>query len=385
MSIYGLTGQDRMKLGGIVDGSILTAHTEGLLSDNSGVAQVTTLTVGTPANSVTYTIGFLHPSYPTRVDVSAETDGSATQAELVTAFRRAINEHAIVSGWCTAAESGADVVITFRQKNVAVTVSEVLDAGSDISLAATTAASAATAHDIGRYVKLTTARGSAPRGRRCALLTTLAGPVLTAVIGHGASGTYSQAYTLTPPPGAGQSYSVVVEWVAGADQTAADNNAEAAYTTKFPTGTVVTNAVAGTVVVTLPPGWLVSEAGLEAAATGGATLAVSIAAGSTLPGVALVYDPSDQQPTSATDVVATIRAGTAVPAIIRGEVSIGVLDPGASITAGGLVYIESLTGSTNGRCYTTPSATRFPHPTHRWVDGGFSDGYGTDLAAVRTS
>lgn len=384
MSIYGRTAQDRMKLGAIVAGSILTADTITCLPDNSGVAQVTTLSVLAPAFSVNYTIGFTHPSYPERVDITVATGGATTQAQFVALWTAAINEHPIVSGWFSAATSTFDSVWTARQKNVAITVTEILDAGSDMSLAATTAASAATAYDIARYVKLTTAT-TQPRNRRCALLTTLAGPVLTAVIGHGASGTYSQAYTLTPPPGAGQSYGVVVAWVAGADQTAADNNAEADYTAKFPTGTVVTNAVAGTVVVTLPPGWLVAEAGLETAATGGATLAVSIAAGSALPAVALVYDPSDQAPTSSAEVVATIRAGTAVPAIRGGALEVAVLDPSASITADGLVYIETLTGSTNGRCYTTPSATRFPHPTHRWVDGGFNDGYGVTLAVVRTA
>lgn len=117
-----------------------------------GVAQVVTLTVGTPANNTTYTVA-INKDGDRIGQVSYLSDADATAAEIQTGLINALNGNGLIYGGAIATASGGNVLITSRDRGTRGAI-EVVTSGGGTGFAAsvTTAAGNAVAIPFGRLV-----------------------------------------------------------------------------------------------------------------------------------------------------------------------------------------------------------------------------------------
>jgi len=69
---------------------------------------------------------------------------------------------------------------------------------------------------------------------------------------------------------------------------------------------------------------------------------------------------------------ATGYSGRQSVAVLNSGFKVGAEKPGESITAYGIVWVETATGANKGRPYASPAPSRFAHPTHQWLASGQS-------------
>jgi hypothetical protein len=333
---------------------------------SAGTAQVITIASGSPANSTAYKLRVVDTAGQLdRTITTAATDGSATADELEALIVTAWNTDFFCSGLGNAIVSGGDVVITMRNYRVDVTITEVDT--SVLTITETTAPSAASSVPWGRWVQLLAPSGGLGGERFQAISApTKAASALT--ITHSGGADYTLQIEASPLVPGLLPVSKLVSFSAGASAALTDDAAEAALAAAFPgTGFVVTNPSAGSVILTAPLGYSLASHSPTASA---GDLTVADTAAGALPPLGWVLDTEDVAPLGLGEDVTGEVGGQAITFVRSAPGAVfGVEAPGATPSFGGLVYVETAAGATNGRPYTVQSSTGSRLPiSSRWQD-----------------
>ena len=364
-------------IGVIFGGAIALAQVAGISPSSGATAQVLTLTVSAPTAGQVYS--YIVTPYGGAAQTISVTATSTTPADLIALFLAAHKANAYAYAAVSIATTSTTMVFTDRAPGANVTsIVESADPTNDLSFATTTAGAAAGTFTIGRYAPATFST-TTPGEISTAQPSALAGPVLTLTIVHDASGAYSADLVYTDPAGA--TSSVDLSFAQGGSAGGTDDAAEAELAAELgASGTLVTiaNPSTGVVTATFPVGYSVDFSNV--AATGGsAALTLSVAAGSARPALpALVLASGESSDTIGTARSAT-RAGSVPSGLIRGNgVRVTVEDPGAAVTVGAPVWIESSTGAPKAAA----APGRYMHPRDVWVIRNVSDPFGNTVAVV---
>jgi len=364
------------RIGSIIGGAIALAFARAVSPAAGATAQVKTVTVSAQTSGQVY--GHTITPYGGALQTISVTATDTTPATLIAQIVAAHKANAYANGAVAiATASSTTYTLTDRTPGAAVSTIAEVDADNKISIANTTAGADATSFTFGRYAPLSS---SATTGEHSvAQPSVLVGAVLTLTQTHDASGDYSLDIITSDPAGVTRSYPV--SWTHGANAAATDTAATTALTTAFGS-TLATAAVASTGVVTLtfPIGYTVTYADVTASG-GSAALSAAVTASATTPTPALILRDGE----ASTTTIATVRtasiAGTS-PLCLYGRpaapIQVTVEDPGAAVTAGTPVWIDSTTGSP--RAVAAPG--RYMHPTHVWVARNLTDLFGNTIAVV---
>lgn len=365
LSLPGSTSSKRGNLGAIVEGNLMSADVVGCRGSESYTAEVYTIAVAaSPSNATTYSATVSSARLSEDVVVSYTTDASATQAELVTGLKSALNQDARVGGLLKATESGTTITLTGRD-SATFTVVETADPDSKLTVANTVDAADFATYGIGRFVALTPSVATGVAGYTAAKPSAGTLPALGLTLTHAASQTYTIDLTYTDQDGKVQT--AVVEWASGAAAADTDNNAETALGNLGWTGITVTNPAEGSVILTGRIGESIAYE--NASATGAADLTAAVTAGDARSMLGMVLEPSGLEIDPTTGVAASyVRAGTSFDALRAGsKFRVAVEYPGSAPTVGAAVYVETAAGANNGRPYPASSATRELLPGASWA------------------
>lgn len=345
--------------------------------DSAGAtSQVDRINVTGATNSETYTIrvSSTTPGEAGRAyDVSAETDGSATQAELTTAIVAALRGDPRMSVLLASVEAGTNVVTVTWRSGKAGTVSFPDNPSTDLTLTSLSTAGQS-AYLFGRFAKVA---GVTSDGVQQTIepLSALAGPVVTIAVDTNDDGSDVTVNLLHAPAGEPmQQISITATAGASADLTTEAIRAAAAAALTG-SGAVVTGSAADDeVTIELPVG----DSAVVQSVTVEGTLAVSasVAAGDALPRMTYIRDggwtalaaPGAAAPTGPAPLtgVSTVDVGGAFQYVCE--------PPADSVTFGAGVYIETAAGANLGRPYAGPSPSRARLPGARWVSLSTADG-----------
>jgi hypothetical protein len=387
MSLSATIGRDGQALGARL-GSVFEVNESNKVvtigDASAAVQQISTVTVDTAQNSTVYNLTLRVPAMSLPVTVSYTSDGTATTTEIATNLTAAIVADSVTNGLVAATSSTNVITLTARRPNQVVTIASSAASSGDLTIATGTAAAAGGSYTFGRYINLSSYNATKARWSVSAA-TLPSAATLTLVATHDASATYV-AKPIFANAHTGATSSPNLTWAAGANATAmaalADTAIEAAIS-----GSSVATAVDGddvTIVVTLPWPQQFSAYSLDPAASGGGGSEALVHSASTSIGAAprsgIVMDYGVTPPPAFGTSATATQAGDDVSAFEAGGM-VWVTDPGATVTAGGAVYIETTAGATNGRAYTTSSTTRYIEPNAKWVRGGVYIADGT-LAAL---
>ena len=365
------------RAGTIHAGALALAQTVGLRPATGATAQVVTLTITSPSSGVNYAISVTPYGGSAQVITVAST--STTAADLVALFLAACKANAAISGACSLSSTSSTLVFTDRTPGTQVTTfAEVTDAGGDLAFSTTTAGADASTYTFSRVypTSVDTARGGE---RTVSQPSTLAGPVLTLTQTHDASGAYSLDVTATDPLGRVVTY--VLSWEKGANAAGTDDNAEAELLAEMGTLVAIANPSTGVVTATFPVGYRVGYA--DATATGGsAALVPSVTTGSATPSApALILRNDDPSETIATVRSAT-RSGSIPLGFLRGAgVQLVVDDPGAAVTEGDPVWVDSATGALKA----SAAPGYYMHPSLTWIARSLTNVWGDTVALVEAA
>lgn len=332
------------------------------------VANVWEVTCTAPTAANVYSIsGTLDSDTSITATVSFEA-ATTSAADLRDGLIAAWNANPITRGLglATAKGSGTVVVITAATPGVSgdIAVAEVADPTSDLSISEITSGAAAPTYQIGRFVaRSSVSLASQVQGETIAALTAAAGPVVTYSLTYGAASTYSSIVFAEDAAGQ-QVGGGDISWSGGADLPAALAAGVAALEAAFPDAVVA--ASSPDITVSFPVGYTVSLISSDVSGSGGAeAITGAVTPGSQSQFPLLVTDGQDQSPATTGGTVTTYSGDAAIPCARAGGVWV-VEDPGAAVTAGAPVYIETASGANLGRPYTTPTPTRQAHPFARW-------------------
>lgn len=335
-------------------------QTRAALRSSYGTAQVSRIAVTTATNPFTYVIrgrtpgnDWTYASFTT----SATTD-TALRNGLVAAW----NANAVLRGIALASNAGSGVAIDLTSPVADASGAFEVDvyANSNSALGApstVTAASDAAETPFGRYVELT-AKNS------IGLLSAVAGPTITYTLTWASSDTADATIVALDPFGVGHTFEIS-SVASGADLPAFLAAVNAALVTALDgTGATVTTD-SPDVVVAFPVGWSVLQSSSSATATSDMTNVV--AEGDAAPLVGLVYDDRSQSPATIGGTVTGYPANSTASVLVA-NARVAVDDPGETITYGAPVWIESAAGADLGLPFVDPSPSRFPHPSHVWIE-----------------
>lgn len=339
-------------------------ETAVVIPATSGTTRLLTSAVSTATTTSDYTIRGRMPGeeWVSVTFTTSSTSATALRDGLVAAW----NADPVLRGWALSAAASAGTAINWTgigENGGAFEVEIVANPGSALGTITVTTAGAANAETaFGTYVLLTSAvRTSNVRRFVSSSLSALAGDVVTFSATYSGSETFDWSINVDIP-GVGPTFysdsAVAVGANLAAMLAALVASLEAAL------GDVVTvDTSSPDVTVTFPIGYGVIT--VASSASGSAALTSVKADGDSVPNVALVYDDDTVAPTAIGSTVTGYPATTQAAVVLSGA-DVAVADPGDSPTLGGIVWIETAAGSTNGLPYGTATASRFPHPTHRW-------------------
>lgn len=365
------------RVGSLHLGAINLAQVSALRPSFADTAQVTTLTVSAPTSGQTYTFTVTPPKVAAQTVSAAAT--STTPADLIALFLATIRSNSYITGAFSVTSTSTTIVFTARTPGTAGdgVFTEVADPTNDLSFSESTDEADAGTATYGRYypVSRDTSRGGEAT---YAQPSTLAGPVLTLTQTHDASGAYSLDLTVSDPLGRVTSY--VLSWTQGGSAAATDDALEAELAAELgASGTLITiaNPSTGVVTATFPVGYRVGFA--DATATGGsAALVPTVTTGSAAPTPALILGDGEGSDTVGSVRTAS-RAGSNPVGLLRGNGTlVTVEDPGAAVTAGEPVWIDSTTGAPKA----SAAPGRYMHPCDVWVARNLSDLWGGTVALV---
>ena len=351
------------------------------------VAQVSTVTVDSAQNSTLYSLDILPPGYESPIVVSFTSDGTATTAEIAAGLGAAVDADAAASGWFDTGVVSNVLTLTGNAPGIAVSVTSSAASASDLTIATATAAASGGSHTFGRVVNLATFdAASGAWNVSAAAMPTRASLVLAAV--HDAGATYTITISVVNAYTGAAQFPNAISFAAGASATATAANAVTAFDAVFGAGATATS-VAGsdiTITVTIAAPNQIGQIVVPPAASGGGG-SEDFDLTSTAPlreairsGVVMDYDVTP--PASFGVSPTATQAGDAV-SVAEGGLSVFVADPGVSVTAGAAVYVETTAGATQGRVYTSSSATRYLLPGASWVQGGVTLSDGTSAAVIQ--
>jgi hypothetical protein len=353
-------------IGKIVNGNPMSRAVVGAVPSDEGLADVWTIAATSPDSSAAYSIR-VEAAGLEAFDLAFTTDGSATAGELEAGLAAAWNASPIASGLAVAV-AGSDLVITGRGKGAdfAFTVSIVLNPSSALAITHTQTAADATAIQLGRFVALSASNKYGPAAGYPSL-PSAGTAVLT--IGHAATTDYSVRFIYMTPTGS--AVLAAVTFSSGGSASATATAAAAAFNSTLSGVATAATSVAGsnvTLTLSFLPGFAATSwAGLDIVSGTGTLTAGAFTAPGLLAQLGVAIDPGDLSPESIGGSADALRAGSVISVLLAGSVqSVVVADPGASITLGARVYVET-SGSNVGRPYTTASATRVLHPSARWL------------------
>lgn len=352
---------------------------------SAAVQQVGTVTVSAAQNSTLYSLNVSVPAMSVPITVSYTSDGSATTTEIATGLTAALVANAVTNGLLTATSAADVITYTVKRPGQVLTLTSTAASAGDLTLAVGTAAASGGSSTFGRWVSLTSF--STTSGLWAASAPALPSKAtLTLVATYAASSTYVVSPILTDIH-TGATLAPNLTWAAGASAAAMATNADTAIEGTI-SGSSVATSVSGsdvTIVITLPWPYQFSGYEIVPAASGGSGSEALVQSASTAcgaaprGGVAMDYG-STPAPSYGVSATAT-AAGAAVPVFEVGGIVV-VEDPGATVTAGTAVYVETTSGATQRRFYTTSSATRFIAPRARWVQGNIPLADGTTGATI---
>lgn len=359
------------RIGSIIRGALALALIVGLAPTAGASAKVVTVTVSAQTSGAVY--GHTITPFNGAAQTISVTATNTTPATLIAQIIVAHNANAYAGGAVAiAAASSTTYTLTDRTPGANAFTYAEIDADNKLS-ASTSAGADATAFTFGRYAPTSV---DADGQRNVAQPSVLVGAVLTLTQTHDASGDYSLDIITSDPLGVTRSYPV--SWTHGANAAATDTAATTALTTAFGS-TLATAAVAstGVVTLTLPIGYVVTVA--DVTATGGsAALSAAVTASATAPYPALILRDGESSTTTVGAVRSASIAGTSPTCLMPapGPVLFTLEDPGAAVTAGTPIWIDSTTGSP--RAVAAPG--RYMHPTHAWVVRNTTDLFGNTVA-----
>lgn len=363
------------RVGSIVGGAIALAYAQAVRPAAGGVAQVKTITVSTPTAGSDYGYTLTPPGGSTQTITA--TAPSTTISALIALIVAAHKANAYANGAVSVSSTSTTIVLTERLPGATASTIAEVDPDAKLSIADTTAGADAGTFTFGRFAPISL--DSTTGEHTVAQPSVLAGPVLTLTQTHDASGNYALTVTVTPPSGAAQT--IPVSWAHGANAAATDTAAVTALNSALGS-TVQTAAVSSTGVVTStwPVGYTISYTGVTASG-GSAALSAAVTAGAATPLPGLILRTGESSTTAtATARTATI-AGTSPLCLYSRPASplqVTVEDPGAAVTAGNPVWIDSTTGAP--RASAAPG--RYMHPTLVWVVRNVTDLLGATVAVA---
>ena len=337
------------------------------LRSTVGTTRQITIDVGSCTSGVAYSIRGRRrgEEWVTASFTTAATTDTLFRNGLVAAW----NAQPVLAGLAEASNAGSGVKIQLDALTAGdagfFEVEIVANPASALSaLTVVVAGADAVETPFGRYVELGAIARSGNLDRtQYAHLSALAGPVLTFAATYAGSETGQWSAILQSPDGDVASYGdtgIATGGNLAAFLTAINASLTAAFSG---TGAVIATS-SPNVTVSLPIGWSVVT--LDASASGSADIVATNTDGSSVPASAIVYDDRGQAPTSIGGDVTGYAAGKAAGLLVKGAL-ISVENPGASVSTGGAVWIETAAGANLGRPYASASPTRFMHPVHKWV------------------
>jgi len=339
---------------------------QAALRSSAGTKRLLRCTVTAPSSGETYSIRGRAPGLPWRTASFLTTTTSAADLRdgLIAAWNALDGvDFAVVSAAGSGTAIDAEALAAGSQNPIEFEV--VADPTSDLSAFAVIAAGAdAFEATFGRYLAVTGySEGSDAARPVVGELTAAAGPVVTTTI---AVDTNGDTFVLA------LFYNGVltsVTWDADTDTATTVPIAVAAIEAALPNATV--SGVTGTGVITtaLPVGETVAVA--NASAQGSSTISNSVAAGDDVETAVMVYDDGTAENLTI-GATATGYSGRQSVAVLNSGFKVGAEKPGESITAYGIVWVETATGANKGRPYASPAPSRFAHPTHQWLASGQS-------------
>lgn len=353
-------------IGKIVNGNPMARAVVAATPSDEGLADVWTLVATSPSNSSEYSITLTAPGLDA-ISIAFTTDGSATAGELEAGLAAAFNANPIASGLAVAV-AGTDLVITGRGKGADFGFTISLDANPSTALALTHTQTAADADEIslGRFVSLT---ASAKYGPAAGYPSLPSAGTAVIVIGHAATTDYAVRILYMVPTGS--AVLGAITFSSGASASATATAAVTAFNTALSGVATAATSVAGsnvTLTLTFLPGYTATSwAGVDIVSGTGTLTPGAITAEGALAELGVAIDPGDLSPQTIGGSADALRAGSVISVLRAGSSqAVVVADPGAAVTMGGRVYVET-SGANAGRPYPSGGATRVLHPSARWL------------------
>jgi hypothetical protein len=317
------------------------------------------ITFDTPVDATAYTISGI-VSDADGVVVAAGlwpiTTTAASIANIRDHFLAAIGADGTFMPFISSLETASTTLTVTALSGYTVALTEVLDAGSDISIA-NNAASAAPQYLWGRAYEVRPDMEGITQGIRAP--AALSGGTITLTITHAASSTYTAQVIV-------DGTQRTISFASGGNAGATDDAAEAAASAAVPEA-VVTNPSTGSVVLTFAAG--ISLAVISVAAVGESSAMTAAAVqGSAVPRYCLAID--DHRTLRLEGQAAPLGpqiGGVILTADSSGkECQYAVQSPG-SVSLDAKVYVETASGANLGRLYSSPSGTRALWREAAWV------------------
>ena len=341
--------------------------TKTLLNDAGQAKQVSTVTVAAATNDKVYTITV------NGIDVSYTSDGSATTAEVASGLADAVNAEPLVRGQVSASAATNVATLTGLMSGVSFTLTE---ADAQLSVATSTTAASAETVPFGRYMVATGwvsesaayhQDGEATEQGALVQESTFSAQVDTVDTPYIASAAYLLTVSVE-----GQSYAVSV--AADTDTPTTGTAVAAAINAILPANTVVAAGVAGGLTLTAEKEGLSFSTTIGASDGGASMPAVAIASTRSIStsledagGAVSLFSSQEENLTVAPDGGdAVYKANVGVRAMAKGSIWV---ESSEAPSASDAVYVETAAGATQGRFYTSGSATRIllPRSMARWV------------------
>lgn len=361
--VFGESRMESGKVGRILSGNPFDCGAATALPASGKVAQQTTLDIGSPDNSETYSLLFSGGYLSADKTITVETDGSTSATELGDSFAAAIAadlELAMNFQSITRPSGSAQDVLLTLLPGITMTITAVLNPSTAVVVVATTAAADGPSFIYGRAAVLSYSQTVA-LNRQIANLSALAGPSFLTTLTSASSGD-DFAMTFAAQAGAGGAAQPVVSFSVdgGADTASATTAVANAIAGIFPGATVTPNTGAGTITTAFPVGSDVSL--ISELPEGSSTISTDKTAGGSVPQVVIVADANNTEPLTIGTNPTADPGGQGVP-YITGPCRIVVLAPDTGFTQGGAVFVETAAGSDLGRFFAVGSASRIALPS----------------------
>lgn len=357
-------------LGRLVKGNTYAAQIESALDGEGGLAQVTTISIGGAENASLYSILVTSAELGISALVSFTTASTSVEA-LRNGLIAAWNASPYAGSIATVSAASASIVVTGNLPGAAFTLSFPSNPTTDLTQSTGQAATAYAAYLYGRFVQPLSWASSTYQLNQAYIghLAAVSGPTINLALTYATTGNATVAMFLQGPDG--NVSQVPATWAYGGNLAAALAAGKVAIDAALATAGISAVAVVASpdLDIALPVGYRIVSVDASVEGVGNDIVATSDAGDAPPASCPIVMDPgtNGQYVGSATTGVTNALPGQPIALLTGGDQEIYVEDPGAAITYGSVVYVESAAGANNGRPYTVASATRFAHPTARWV------------------